>query len=130
MTWNKNDPYKAESKKIIWEVVPYLRGRGLDIGAGDFKILPHAISVDNCHHAQFGISIRPDVFIQTAADLSMFGSQSMDFVYSSHLLEHMEDPAAALKEWYRLVKPGGYLILYLPHEDQVPAWFNQSIPYL
>ena len=120
MTWNKNDPYKAESKKIIWEVVPYLRGRGLDIGAGDFKILPHAISVDNCHHAQFGISIRPDVFIQTAADLSVFGSQSMDFVYSSHLLEHMEDPAAALKEWYRLVKPGGYLILYLPHEDHYP----------
>lgn len=120
MTWNKNAPYKAESKKIVWEVAPYLRGRGLDVGAGDFKILPHAISVDNCHHQAFGFNIKPDVFVPTAADLSVFGSQSMDFVYSSHLLEHMEDPAAALKEWYRLVKPGGYLILHLPHEDHYP----------
>jgi ADP-heptose:LPS heptosyltransferase/predicted SAM-dependent methyltransferase len=120
MVWRKDDPYKAESKKIVWEVAPFLRGRGLDIGAGDFKVLPHAISVDNCHHAQFGLQIRPDVFVQDAADLSVFGSQSMDFVYSSHLLEHMADPAATLKEWWRLVKPGGYLVLYLPHDQHYP----------
>lgn len=120
MVWKIDDPYKAESKKIVWEVAPYLRGRGLDIGAGDFKVLPHAISVDNCHHAQFGLQIRPDVWINDAADMSVFGSQSMDFVYSSHLLEHMPDPQATLKEWWRLVKPGGYLVLYLPHEDHYP----------
>ena len=120
MTWNKSDPQGNESKKVVWEVAPYLRGRGLDIGAGDFKVLPHVISVDNCHHNTFGYNIRPDIFVQTAADLSVFASQSMDFIYSSHLLEHMEDPAATLKEWYRVVKPGGYLILYLPHEDHYP----------
>lgn len=120
MVWNKTDPYKAESKKIVWEVAPFLRGRGIDIGAGDFKILPHAISVDNCHHSQFGLQIRPDVYVDTAEDLTVFGSQSMDFVYSSHLLEHMIDPQKTLKEWWRLVKPGGYLILYLPHEDYYP----------
>lgn len=120
MTWNKNDPQGNESRKVVWEVAPFLKGRGIDLGAGDFKILPHAMSVDNCHHNTFGYNIRPDIFVQTAADLSLFASQSLDFVYSSHLLEHMEDPAAALKEWYRLVKPGGYLILYLPHEDYYP----------
>ena len=40
-----------------------------------------------------------------------------DFVYSSHTLEHMENPALALKNWWRIVKPGGYLILYVPHRD-------------
>jgi len=120
MVWRLEDPPGNESRKIVWEVVPYLRGQGVDLGAGDFKILPHAISVDNMHHAVFGHTVRPDVFIQDAADLSVFGSQTMDFVYSSHLLEHMVDPKACLKEWYRLVKPGGYLILYLPHEDLYP----------
>jgi len=120
MVWRKEDSQGNESKKIVWEVTPYLRGRGVDLGAGDFKVLPHVISVDNCHHNAFGYNIRPDIFVQTASDLSVFASQSLDFVYSSHLLEHMVNPEECLREWYRLVKPGGYLILYLPHEDYYP----------
>ena len=119
MTWDRNAPYKAESKKIVWEVAPYLRGRGLDIGAGDFKVLPHAISVDNMNHAQFGFSIRPDV-LADADNLSVFSSQSMDFVYSSHTLEHIADYEKALAEWFRVVKIGGYMVLYLPDEDEYP----------
>jgi len=120
MVWDIKAPYKAESKKIVWDVAPYLKGRGLDVGAGDFKVLPHAISVDNMNHAQFGFSVRPDVLVKSADDLSVFASQSMDFVYSSHLLEHMEDPEKALKEWWRVVKTKGRMILYLPHEDLYP----------
>lgn len=119
MTWNREDPYKPESKKIVWEVAPYLRGRGLDIGAGDFKVLPHAISVDNMHHAMFGFQNKPDVLC--AADkLDVFASQSMDFVYSSHTLEHVQDAAGALREWWRVVRVGGVLALYLPHKEHYP----------
>jgi ADP-heptose:LPS heptosyltransferase/predicted SAM-dependent methyltransferase len=120
MTWRADLPYTPESKKIVWEVAPYLKGRGLDIGAGEFKVLPHAISVDNMHHEQFGFSVKPDVMVDTAERLEIFGSQSMDFVFSSHLLEHIENYPAALKEWWRLVKQGGYMILYLPDEDEYP----------
>lgn len=120
MVWRKEDPYIAESKKIVWEVAPYLRGRGLDIGAGDFKVLPHAISVDNMNHAQFGFRVKPDIMVSNADRLDLFSSCSMDFVYSSHTLEHIQDYKGALKEWWRLVKQGGYLILYLPHKDFYP----------
>jgi ADP-heptose:LPS heptosyltransferase len=44
----------------------------------------------------------------------------MDFVFSSHLLEHLVDYEAALAEWWRVIKPGGYLCLYLPHKDLYP----------
>jgi len=44
----------------------------------------------------------------------------MDFVFSSHLLEHLEKPLDALKEWWRVIKQGGYLVLYLPHKDFYP----------
>jgi ADP-heptose:LPS heptosyltransferase len=41
-------------------------------------------------------------------------------VFSSHLLEHIADYRAALREWWRLVKVNGYLVLYLPHRDLYP----------
>ena len=121
MVWDKNASYKAESKKIVWEVAPYLRGRGVDIGAGSFKVLPHVISVDNgTDNSMFGIPFNPDVKVKTAENLDIFASQSMDFVYSSHLLEHLENPEKALKEWWRILKVKGNLVLYLPHEDLYP----------
>jgi ADP-heptose:LPS heptosyltransferase/predicted SAM-dependent methyltransferase len=120
MTWDINDPYVAESKKIVWEVAPYLRGRGLDLGAGTFKVLPHVLSVDNGHHEQFGHNIHPDIRVETCEKMDIFASQSMDFVYSSHLLEHIENFKAALIEWWRLVKVGGYMVLYLPHKNFYP----------
>ena len=121
MTWDLNAPYKAESKKIVWEVAPYLRGQGIDIGAGTFKILPHAISVDNgTDNVLFGMQFKPDVHITTAEDLSVFSPGTMNFVYSSHLLEHLEHPRKALFEWWKLVKLDGVLVLYLPHEDHYP----------
>ena len=120
MTWDLQAPYKEESKKICWHVAPYLRGRGLDVGAGSFKVLPHVISVDNGHHMHtFGIASKPDI-IAEADDLGVFADQSMDFVYSSHTLEHVQDYKKTLKEWWRLVKVGGYLVLYLPHRDFYP----------
>ena len=119
MVWRATDPMCNESKKICWEVSPYLRGRGVDIGAGDFKVLPHVISVDNMHHQAFGFSVKPDV-VAEADKLDMFASASMDFVYSSHTLEHVADMPTTLREWWRLVKPGGYLVMYLPHKDFYP----------
>lgn len=119
MVWKIDNPQCNESKKIVWEVAPYLKGRGLDVGAGDFKILPHAISVDNMNHAQFGFNVRPDIEAE-ADDLSIFASQSMDFVYSSHTLEHVIDMTKTLKEWWRVIKQGGLLVLYLPHKDFYP----------
>lgn len=119
MVWKIDNPQCNESRKIVWEVAPYLRGRGVDIGAGDFKVLPHVISVDNMHHAQFGFSMRPDI-MANADDLGIIASQSLDFVYSSHTLEHMQDTEKTLKEWWRVVKQGGYLVMYLPHKNFYP----------
>ncbi|MDH3981279.1 MAG: methyltransferase domain-containing protein [Kiritimatiellaceae bacterium] len=119
--WRPEDPQGNEAQKIKYEIVPYTRGQGLDIGCGPFKAFDHFIGVDNGHHAkEFGWEIHPDVSVTDATDLRVFASQSMDFVFSSHLLEHIEDTDAALKEWWRVIKPGGYLVLYLPDKSQYP----------
>jgi ubiquinone/menaquinone biosynthesis C-methylase UbiE len=38
-------------------------------------------------------------------------------VYASHVLEHLPDPVAALQNWFRILKPGGHLIVCVPHRD-------------
>ncbi|MFA5776890.1 MAG: class I SAM-dependent methyltransferase [Parcubacteria group bacterium] len=44
--------------------------------------------------------------------------ESQDFVVSSHVLEHFPDPIKALKEWYRIVKKGGYIFMIVPHKER------------
>lgn len=126
MVWKIDDLQGNEAQKIKYEIVPYTRGRGLDLGCGMYKTYKHFIGVDN--KAQWDklnpsdeYMLRLNVDIEANCEkLDMFASQSMDFVFSSHLLEHMEDPLSALKEWWRVIKHNGYLILYLPHRDFYP----------
>lgn len=123
MTWRIDDPQGNECAKIKWEIVRWTRGRGLDLGCGPGKTYPHFIGVDNCvDSALYNIPIKPDVTVNTAAELDVFASQSMDFVLSSHLLEHFEyeHVPEVLKEWTRVIKHNGFLVLYLPDEEEYP----------
>ena len=66
-----------------------------------------------------------------AQNLKGIDDESLDFVYSSHCLEHMVDVRIALLNWFRVVRKGGYLILYIPHrdlyekQDKLPSRFNK-----
>lgn len=117
MVWRAEDPQGNEAAKIRWELVPYTRGHGLDIGCGPYKTFPHFIGVDNGHH--WGLN-GVNLPVETAEKLPLIASQSCDFVFSSHLLEHIQDFKSALKEWWRVIKVGGHLCLYLPHKEFYP----------
>lgn len=116
MGWKADGPQGNESAKIKWHVVPYVMGRGLDIGCGPWKVFPNVIGYDS-HPSwrQIGVDVFGD-----ARKLDLFADGCMDFVFSSHTLEDLEDTEATLKEWWRVIKPGGRLVLYLPHKDLYP----------
>jgi ADP-heptose:LPS heptosyltransferase/predicted SAM-dependent methyltransferase len=123
MTWSILDPQCNEGGKIKWEIVQYTRGRGLELGSGIQKLYPHFIGVDNKKdEALFGHPINPDIKVESAERMDLFATGSMDFIFSSHMLEHIEPErvTGALKEWMRIIKVGGYLTLYLPDEDEYP----------
>lgn len=121
MTWRIDGPQGNESAKVRFDLVPYMNGRVLDLGCGQDKVFPTAIGVDNRVDAKlFGIQIKPDIAVETCERMPFFADESADTVFSSHLLEHIADYRGALAEWWRLVKSGGYLILYLPDEDEYP----------
>lgn len=91
-----------EASKSRAHLLPYLLGSGLDIGSGDDPITPQVHQWD-----------LPDGDAQTLLGLI----EQFDFVFSSHCLEHLLDPFEAVRRWWELVKPYGYLIIIVPDED-------------
>lgn len=47
-----------------------------------------------------------------------FKDDTLDYVLTSHVIEHFFDPVKALREWHRVVKPGGYIFIIAPHKDR------------
>jgi len=96
----------------------YYSGTVLDIGCGNDMCVSHAQAFDQKHGDANNI-------------LTHLKPGSFDTVNSSHCLEHMHNPEEAIQEWWQLVKPNGYLISVVPHEDlyeqgQWPSRFNSD----
>lgn len=90
----------------------YFIGQGIDIGAGRDPLRRYGFLyplMNNCRDWDL-----PDGDAQYLATIA---DDSMDFVHSSHCLEHMLDPMEALRNWLRVLKPGGHLIVTVPDED-------------
>ncbi len=59
------------------------------------------------------------VDVVASGDDLPFKDSTVDFVISSHVIEHFYDPVKAIKEWLRVVKPGGYVFIIAPHMDRI-----------
>ena len=49
-----------------------------------------------------------------------FRDNSLDYVITSHVLEHVANPVKALAEWYRVLRPGGIIYCLVP--DRRYTW--------
>ncbi len=56
-------------------------------------------------------------FIAEATNLIPIKDDTYDFLLSSNCLEHVANPVQAVKEWIRVIKPNGYLLLVLPKKE-------------
>ncbi|HMG28077.1 MAG TPA: class I SAM-dependent methyltransferase [Acidimicrobiia bacterium] len=106
----------------------WLRGDGIEIGALNLPLGVHRRArvryVDRLtvleqrqqYPEMAGAELPPVDVIGSAENLSPFGDSSLDFVIANHLLEHLEDPIAALLEFERVLRPGGVVYLGLPDQ--------------
>jgi len=56
-------------------------------------------------------------FVCEATDLHGIESETYDFLLSSNCLEHVANPLKAIREWRRVIKDGGLLVLVLPNKQ-------------
>jgi predicted SAM-dependent methyltransferase len=93
----------------------FCKGYGVDIGCNRQEwCFPGAIGIDlNFNDGNTAYS---------------FEYSNLDYVYSSHCLEHLPDWVTALDYWTENLKPGGVLFLYLPHyaQEYWRPWNNRK----
>ena len=56
-------------------------------------------------------------YILEATHLAPIPENTYDLVASSHTLEHSANPLQALAEWRRVLRPGGCVVLVVPHKE-------------
>ena len=115
------------------DAVPYMAGgRMLDIGCGGCKYLlamqslgwqPQGVefnefAVKTCRDAGL------DVFQGELRDAA-FDDATFDLVTARHVIEHIPDPVAFVREIHRIVKPGGMMVLKTPNSAALGrGWFG------
>lgn len=115
------DRYKnasSESEKYTHLTARFCNGAGVDIASQGAPVVPWAISFD-LPEAQFlkysaGNPPKGPIHLRGDARNLPFETASLDFVYSSHLLEDFDNWIEPLAEWCRCVRIGGNLIILMP----------------
>jgi SAM-dependent methyltransferase len=57
-------------------------------------------------------------YIREASLLTGISNEKYDFVLASHCLEHCANAIKTVKEWLRVLRPGGVLLLVLPNRHE------------
>lgn len=120
----------AESRKT-WEeklrngfFLKYMSGLGMEIGYCGYE--PNVVPIlDNC----IGIDLN-------TPDYNGFNipypDETQDYLYNSHVLEHISDYKSTIQEWFRILKKGGYLITVVPNKflyekkSELPSQWNSD----
>lgn len=103
-----------------------LKGRGLEIGPLHRPLVTHdAMQVDyldrltteqlRSHYPELAdLPLVEPTIIGDAQTMEGIPDSTYDFVVSSHVIEHMRNPLAAVEQWCRITTPGGFLYLIVP----------------
>ena len=128
-----SEKIKKYSKTCNSEIVnKYLLGlKGIEIGRASYANYGiDAINIDrmdikrsDSDNAYFKAQMINSHFIAKVdlisdGDNLPFKDNTLDFVFTSHVLEHFYNPIKALKEWYRVTKVGGYVFMIIPHKER------------
>jgi SAM-dependent methyltransferase len=123
-------------KREMKQYIPiYIKGQVLDIGCGE---KPYAYLLKPYVTEHLGIDLEETQHDKSMIDL--FGTAyhlpvengSFDSAICTAVLEHLEEPEQALRECYRVLKPGGVAIYSVPfiwHLHEEPRDFYRFSKY-
>lgn len=114
-------------RHMVWSLIQELRlpttASVLEIGCSGGPLLLQLRQAGYTHLTGIDVSSRAiataqqrglaDVHVMDGTRLE-FADNSFDLVIASDVLEHIEDEATALREWHRVLRPGGQLLVFVP----------------
>jgi SAM-dependent methyltransferase len=135
LVWEKLPGKRISGWRSIAQLVA--NRKGIEIGGpsaffarnGPLPLYGVAKTVDGCNfaertlwegdlkegpHYRGGLGFQ---YIREGTDLYGVPDNSYDFVLSCNSLEHTANPVRALKEWHRVARPGGALIVVVPRKE-------------
>lgn len=103
----------STTKEVVFHIMPHVRGRVLDLGAGMAKykeiIKKHAADYIAC-------DVKKNDSIDTICDVTNlnFSPESFDTVISTQVFEHVNNPFIVAQEIKKVLKTGGTAIITAP----------------
>jgi len=105
-------------------IARYCQGCGLEIGPGANPQTDPARTLYIDRYTQY---LGQPMIVDVVADAERLplAAGRLDYLFSSHALEHCPNTLAVLREWQRVLRHGGRLVLRLPHRDRT---FDRNRP--
>lgn len=140
-----DEPHNRLARGLVREAIlarasVHISGRMLDVGCGlkpyELILKPYVtehVGLDHPEtlHGLSRVDIVGSVYAMPIAD------ETFDSVLCTEVLEHLEEPATALEECHRILRPGGYVVLTVPfmwqlHEEPRDffRYSNHGLAYL
>jgi SAM-dependent methyltransferase len=125
--------YAVRKPLVDWLRTQDVRGRRvLDVGCGDRpyrELFPDAVGFD--------VPGNPHADLHGSIDAIPVEDESVDVALCLQVIEHVPDPAAAVRELHRVVRPGGRVLLtthgiypFHPNPDDLWRWTHQGLERL
>lgn len=115
------------SHRFLSKFMPFIKGRLYDLGCGEMPykewLMPHVESYTGVDWGNSQHDQKADII----ADLNIplpIESETVNTVISLNVMEHLREPQVFLGEVFRILKPGGAMILQVPF-----MWWIHEPPY-
>lgn len=119
------DPIYTLFERVVREYS--IVGHLLDFGAGTGELarrMRRAAGIESVtcidmvrHDAQADSAVRWDT--GDLNDKTPYEDQIFDVIVASEVIEHLENPRFVVREWFRLLKPGGWLFFSTPNNESL-----------
>lgn len=112
----------SETSKQRQHTVQFCQGNGCDVASGGDPVVDSAIQIElptaEYLHYNSGKAPATPIHWQGHAHDLPFKNDTLDYLYSSHLIEDYSDWEPLFREWTRVIKPGGFLVILAPEKSR------------
>ncbi|MGD9001085.1 MAG: class I SAM-dependent methyltransferase [Anaerolineae bacterium] len=114
--WDFSPAFLAQYRVLLPLIQRYVAGKTIDLGCGTMPFTDLLASRASTYHT---LDLRPRseevTYVGDIQNMSMIPDESYDSALSLEVLEHVQDPWQAAGEIHRILRPGGILIVSVPH---------------